>query len=164
MSWWRVPAADRDRIDLRDPGFLHAFRRRVAQPLRRKFKAEVRGLEHYDCGPALVVGNHNGGTLSPDTFIFGDAIAERFGESAVPFGLAHSMAFKVPLAGEVLSRLGAVRACHENAKRAFSAGHKVMVYPGGDMEAFRPYRNRNRIEFDGRSGYVKLAIAQGVPI
>lgn len=139
-------------------------REKFARPLARRFDAEVRGLDHFDIGQALVVGNHNGGTLVPDTFIFGDAVAERFGPEAVPYGLAHEIGLALPLVGELLSRLGAVRACHENAARIFEAGHKVMVYPGGDVDAFRPYRNRNRIEFDGRRGYVRLALRSGVPI
>jgi 1-acyl-sn-glycerol-3-phosphate acyltransferase len=136
----------------------------VVRPLKRLFRPEVRGLDRYPDGPALVVGNHNGGTLTPDTFIFGDALVDRWGVDALPFGLAHELPMNLPVVGTGLSRLGAVRASHENAGRVFDTGSKVMVYPGGDIDALRPYRDRNRIRFDGRRGYLRLALRHGVPI
>jgi 1-acyl-sn-glycerol-3-phosphate acyltransferase len=39
-----------------------------------------------------------------------------------------------------------------------------MVYPGGDLDAMRPFRHRNRIVFGGRRGYMRLALREGVPI
>ncbi|MGZ4145862.1 MAG: hypothetical protein ACXVPP_11975, partial [Actinomycetota bacterium] len=43
-------------------------------------------------------------------------------------------------------------------------GGIVVTYPGGDHEAFRPLRERNRIDLDGKTGFVKLALRTGVPI
>ena len=60
--------------------------------------------------------------------------------------------------------LGVVRANKENGQNLLARGSKVLVYPGGDIEALRPYRDRNRIVFDKRQGYIKLAITSGVPI
>jgi 1-acyl-sn-glycerol-3-phosphate acyltransferase len=40
----------------------------------------------------------------------------------------------------------------------------VLVYPGGDREAFRPFTERHRIVLAGRKGFVKLALRAGVPI
>ncbi len=164
MSWLRVPPGLADQPGGRDLDFVEAFQRRVIQPFARQFDAEVRGLEHYLEGPALIVGNHSGGTLSPDSFLFGDAVAERYGYDALPYALGHSTVFAIPGVGEFLRRLGAVRARHQNAERLFDAGYKVMVYPGGDVDSLRPYRDRNRIVFDGRRGYLQLAIRAGVPI
>jgi 1-acyl-sn-glycerol-3-phosphate acyltransferase len=39
-----------------------------------------------------------------------------------------------------------------------------MVYPGGDLEAMRPYRARNEVRFGGRQGYIRTALKAGVPI
>ncbi|MBW2162622.1 MAG: hypothetical protein JRH14_22135 [Deltaproteobacteria bacterium] len=39
-----------------------------------------------------------------------------------------------------------------------------MVYPGGDLDAFRPSRDRGRVVFGPRRGYVRLALREGVPI
>ena len=61
-------------------------------------------------------------------------------------------------------RTGTLRASHESARKAFSRGRKVQVFPGGNLEAFRSYKERNRIVFGNRRGFVKLAIREQVPI
>jgi 1-acyl-sn-glycerol-3-phosphate acyltransferase len=43
-------------------------------------------------------------------------------------------------------------------------GHLLLVFPGGDIEALRPYGERYRIELAGRTGFVRLAREAGVPI
>ena len=46
------------------------------------FRAEVEGLENIpDDGPALLVGNHSGGTLIADTFVFAQHFYDHFGPS-----------------------------------------------------------------------------------
>ena len=40
----------------------------------------------------------------------------------------------------------------------------VLVFPGGDYDAYRPTFTENRIDFNGRTGYVRTAIEAGVPI
>jgi 1-acyl-sn-glycerol-3-phosphate acyltransferase len=44
------------------------------------------------------------------------------------------------------------------------SGAVVLVYPGGDYDAFRPTLSQNVIDFNGRTGYAKVAIETGVPI
>ncbi len=40
----------------------------------------------------------------------------------------------------------------------------VIVFPGGDYDALRPTLLQNRIDFNGRTGYVSTAVKAGVPI
>ena len=40
----------------------------------------------------------------------------------------------------------------------------MLVYPGGDYEVHRPSWEGNRIDFDGRKGFIRLALEQHVPI
>jgi 1-acyl-sn-glycerol-3-phosphate acyltransferase len=40
----------------------------------------------------------------------------------------------------------------------------VLVYPGGDMETFRPSWESDQIDFAGRQGFIKLALQANVPI
>jgi 1-acyl-sn-glycerol-3-phosphate acyltransferase len=60
--------------------------------------------------------------------------------------------------------LGAVRANHDNAHRLFARGHKVLVYPGGDIDAFRPWSRRHEVVFGRRAGFVRVALRARVPI
>ncbi len=140
---------------------VHDFIQEVMIPYH---DAEVRGLERIPKGPALYVGNHSGATLSIDSFIW---VAEAFrvhGMDAVPLGLAHDLVMDLPGLNHIICQLGGIRAKPENARRAFEAGRKLVVYPGGDMEATRPYSERNQVSFAGRKGFARLAIKSGVPI
>ncbi len=127
-------------------------------------RAEVSGVEHVPRGATLVVGNHNAGAWSADMYLLGAALFHADGIDGTPYGLAHEVVLELPVVGAILKALGAVPASHDNARRLFERGRRVLVYPGGDADAMRPWRDRDRIVFDGRTGYVRLALRAGVPI
>jgi len=155
---------DLDSLENRDPVWIQRTYDYAIPLLRWYFRPDVRGIERIPPGPGLYVGNHSGGMLSLDTFTFFAAVYEQRGLDDLPYGMAHEVALGFPGLNEVLAPLGAVRASHENAHRVFEAGHKVMVYPGSDYDAFRPYRDRNRVIFGPRRGYMRLALRERVPI
>jgi 1-acyl-sn-glycerol-3-phosphate acyltransferase len=156
-------ALDGNDIDAWDPDYI----RRVL-PLWRAvfcnyFRAEVRGLDNIPAsGPALLVGNHSGGTYIADTFIFAAEFYAHFGPERRFHQLAHDIAARLPATG--LSRWGTVAASHDNARKAFDKGAPVLVYPGGDWETFRPTWHSDQVEFAGRKGFIKLALERKVPI
>ena len=162
-DWLFSNRFDIDRLDNRDEALIQRFVG-VAEAVRRYHRAEVRGVERVPAGPALYVGNHNAGIWTPDSWIFTAAVYREHGLDAVPFGLGHELAIRLRPFHELVVRLGAVRASHENAHRLFAAGRKVLVYPGGDEDSMRPFRDRHRIVFGGRTGFVRLALEAGVPI
>jgi 1-acyl-sn-glycerol-3-phosphate acyltransferase len=127
------------------------------------FRGEVRGLENIPPGPSLLVGNHSGGLMIADTFVFALGFYEHFGPGRRFHQLAHDLAARNPLLG-LLRRYGTLAASHENARRALEAGAPVLVYPGGDWETFRPTWHSDRIEFAGRQGFIRLALKEEVPI
>ncbi|MFN8642926.1 MAG: 1-acyl-sn-glycerol-3-phosphate acyltransferase [Candidatus Binatia bacterium] len=145
-----------------------AFLRRILpymEILARYFDAEVAGLEHVPAtGPVLLVGNHSGGVLTPDTTAFFAAWYRHFGLERALVGLAFDAAFGIPGFATLMRRIGEVPASRRNAARALADGRAVLVYPGGDHEVFRPWRERNRIDFAGRSGFIELALRQRVPV
>lgn len=159
-----LPRYDIDRLDNRDPALVRRAIEALEPMLEAWFHPVVRGLERVPSGPCLYVGNHNGGLCSADTFIFGAAVYRAHGIDAVPYGLGHEVAISWPLLHQVLVPLGAVRASHANATRLFAEGAKVLVYPGGDLDSMRPFRDRDRVVFGPRRGYVRLALRAGVPI
>ena len=131
----------------------------------RYFDAEVRGLEHVPSdGPVLLVGNHSGGSLTPDTAAFFAAWYRTRGLSSPLIGLAFDAAFGIPWFRDLMRKLGEVPASRRNAARALDAGLPVLVYPGGDHECFRPWTDRGRIDFGGRTGFVELALRKEVPV
>jgi 1-acyl-sn-glycerol-3-phosphate acyltransferase len=155
---------DADSLENRSEGLIKSFVGKVAPFIRKYFSATVRGLDRVPRGAGLYVANHNGGGLMPDAYLFGSAVYEQRGLEDCPYMLAHDIVVRWPLLSQFFIPFGAVRACPENARRVCRAGKKLLVYPGGDAEAMRPFRDRNRIVFGTRRGYVKLALREGVPI
>ncbi len=147
-----------------DPDYIRRTLPTLRAVFGTYFRGEVRGLENIPPdGPSLLVGNHSGGTLIADTFVFALEFYDRFGPERRFHQLAHDVAVSLPGLGTI-RRYGTVGASHDNARRAFELGAPVLVYPGGDYETYRPSWHSDRIEFGGRKGFVRLALKQGVPI
>lgn len=128
------------------------------------FQVEVEGMEKIPPGAAMLVGQHNGGIVVVDTVIFFREFAEKYDGEELPVSLAHWLVMRVPLLGQILKALDVVPASPENALGALKAGRKVLVYPGGDWEAMRPSRERDRVDFGGRTGFIEVALKSGAPI
>ena len=151
-----------DDLDDWDPEYIRRTLPILGPLFKTYFRGEVRGLERIPEGPALLVGNHSGGTMIADTFVFTLCFYERFGPDRRFHQLAHDLAARLPGLG--LRPFGTLRASHENARRAFRRAAPVLVYPGGDYETFRPSWHSDRIEFGGRKGFIRLALSENVPI
>jgi len=147
-----------------DPEFTEKLTAVVGGFFRRYFRFVVEGLDRLPpSGGALVVSNHSGGTLTPDVFVLGAAYYEHFGYSRPLYTLGHDSLFIGRLAG-LLTRAGVIHASRENAATALRSDGLVLVFPGGDYDAYRPSRLANVIDFNGRNGYVRTALDAGVPI
>lgn len=151
-------------IDRYDPDFTRRIASVIRPFLRAYFRTEVRGLEHVPAtGGALLVSNHSGGQMALDVPILAAEFYEKWGYARPIHTLSHDMIFLGPFKDWLL-KSGFIRANPENAAEALQAGHLVVVFPGGDYDAMRPTLSQNKIDFDGRKGYVRAAIAAGVPI
>ena len=160
-----VPGGADDPLAERDPDYIRATLPAYSALTDLYFRPKVRGLEHIPAdGPVLLVGNHSGGTLIADTFAFAYAFYEHFGPERRFHQLAHDLAVGLPGVAALLRRYGTVAANHRNAARALGAGAAVLVYPGGDHETYRPSWQSSRIDFADRTGFVRLALRERVPI
>jgi 1-acyl-sn-glycerol-3-phosphate acyltransferase len=148
----------------RDPAIV-ARLRQVIEGVNRYFGTEVRGWSHVPKrSPFLIVGNHSGGAETHDLwFVLGNWIQKR-GAAAPLYSLGYDLLFTYPIVGPLLRKLGVVPANRANAVRAFALGAPVLVFPGGDHEVFRPWSQRNRIDFGGHMGFIELAIRSRVPV
>lgn len=157
----RVPEAD---LDERDPDYIRDWLPTLWLLSSLWFRGEVRGLGNIpEEGPVLLVGNHSGGNLTPDSAVFTLAFCAYFGVERRFHQLAHNLVLSAPGLGR-MRRFGTVAASHENASRALKSGAAVMVYPGGDYEVHRPSWESGKVDFDRRKGFLRLALAQDVPI
>jgi 1-acyl-sn-glycerol-3-phosphate acyltransferase len=151
-------------LDDRDPDFIRENLSLSWLLATIWFRGEVRDLKRIpEEGPVLLVGNHSGGNITPDTIVFTLAFNTFFGVERPFYQLAHNLVLTSP-AGPYLRRFGTVAASHENARKALDCDAAVLVYPGGDWEVNRPTWEANRIDFAQRKGFVKLALDAGVPI
>jgi 1-acyl-sn-glycerol-3-phosphate acyltransferase len=157
----RIPVAD---LDERDPDYIRESLPRQWLLSSLYFRAEVRGLGNIpETGPVLLVGNHSGGNLTPDTIVFTLAFCAYFGVERPFYQLAHNLVLSMP-GLSFLRKFGTVAASPENAQTALDSGAALLVYPGGDHEVHRPSWERNRVDFDGRKGFIRLALERDVPL
>ncbi len=128
------------------------------------YRAEVRNLGNVpEQGRVLMVGNHTGGNLSPETITVTLAFCTYFGVERRFHQLAHNLVLASPL-GPFLRNFGTVAASHTNARKALEAEAAVLVFPGGDWEVHRPSWQSSKIDFGGRKGFIRLALEQDAPI
>lgn len=157
----RIPVAD---LDERDPDFIRERLPGLWLLSSLYFRGEVRGLGNIpEDGPVLLVGNHSGGNLTPDTHVFTLAFCAYFGVERRFYQLAHNLVLSMPGLG-MLRKFGTVAASPENLHKALSSNAALLVYPGGDYEVHRPSWERHRVDFNGRKGFIRQALRHDVPI
>ena len=155
-----APAALRER----DPDYIRRSLPFTWPLIAAWFRPDIRGLDRIPAsGPALLVGNHSGGNVAPDTLAFTLAFYRRFGVARPFYQLAHHLVMRAPWLS-LLRKYGTIEASPDNAHAALDGGAAVLVYPGGDWEAHRPSWHGHRVEFAGREGFVQLALDADVPI
>jgi 1-acyl-sn-glycerol-3-phosphate acyltransferase len=154
-----------DPLALRDPHYIERTLPALRLASELYFRADVKGLENIPAtGGVLLVGNHSGGTLIADTFVFAQAFYDHFGTQRAFHQLAHDLVFKAVGPRAMVQRYGAVPASPENMAEALRRKAALLVYPGGDHETYRPSWESAEVDFAGRTGFVKLALEHGVPI
>jgi 1-acyl-sn-glycerol-3-phosphate acyltransferase len=128
------------------------------------FPVEVQGWENIPNETSLFIGNHSGGSLPIDVVGFLTAWYRHIGLSRPLRPLIHELLLSNRFTGRYLTSRGALRATPQMAARMLDEGRDIMVFPGGDKDSYRPYRDRFRVRFCGRTGYARLALRAGVPI
>jgi len=157
----RIPRAD---LDERDPDYIRERLPGIWLLSSLYFRGEVRGLGNVpEEGAVLLVGNHSGGNLTPDTGVFTLAFNAYFGVERPFYQLAHNLVLSMP-GLSFLRKFGTVAASPSNAQQALGEGAALLVYPGGDYEVHRPIWERHKVDFGGRKGFIRLALEQDVPI
>lgn len=133
---------------------------------RYYFRVQTQGWEHIPTdGQVMFVGSHNGGLATPDLPMFLYDWFRRFGYSRLIYGLAHAKVWQAyPPMAEMAARVGAIPFYGRNALKVLNEGASVLVYPGGGEDAFRPHSLRDRIYFNQRTGFIRLALWHSLPI
>lgn len=146
-----------------DPEFMKKLVPKM-DTFMRYFDAEVRDMERVPTSPVLLIGNHSGGTITPDTSAVYASWYRTRGFDDPLLGLAFDAMFSVPKMSGLMRKIGQMPASMDNAESALTDGCSVLLYPGGAHEVFRPWKERNKIIFKGRTGFIRLALKTGVPV
>lgn len=127
------------------------------------WRVSVEGAAHLPSGPALIVANH-AGAVPLDGPVLAEAIHRERPELTAARWLLEDQVFHAPFLGTFFNRLGALRACPENAARLLGEGRPVLVFPEGIQAISKPFRDRYQLKRFGRGGFVKIALRTGVPV
>ena len=146
-----------------DPEFMRKLVPKM-ETFTSYFAAEVHGMDRVPRSPVLLIGNHSGGIITPDTSAVYAAWYRERGFEDPLMGLAFDGIYAVPGWRELMRKIGQMPASMDNAQAALGDGCSVLLYPGGTYEVFRPWKDRNRITFKGRKGFIRLALQAGVPV
>lgn len=129
------------------------------------FDLQVRGLERVPPPPVMLVSNHSGGTTIPDVWGLATAWYRHFGVTRPLYVLAHELLFITGPSGRFFEQCGVLRATPTVAREVLGDLRRdLLVLPGGDREVWRPWRDRFKLNFSGRTGYAKLALDTETPI
>jgi 1-acyl-sn-glycerol-3-phosphate acyltransferase len=147
-----------------DPAYEGKVRPVAEFLYRRYFRVKTSGIENLpQSGRCIVVANHSG-TLPLDGLMLRTALHLEQGGSRELRWLAEDFLFYLPFAGVFMNRVGAVRACQENAERLLEKEHMVAVFPEGVQGIKKLYKERYRLQRFGRGGYIRLALRMRAPI
>lgn len=130
----------------------------------RWWRVEVEGIENVPAtGRVALVANHSG-AIPFDGIMLATALRKEHPKARTLRWLAEDFIFHFPFAGAYLNRLGAVRACQENAERLLRKDACLALFPEGVKGIAKPFRERYQLQRFGRGGHIKLAIRTGTPI
>jgi 1-acyl-sn-glycerol-3-phosphate acyltransferase len=155
---------------LREPGrptpAIAWVLRWIVRPwVRVMFRPTIVGLEHIPADrPFMIVGNHGAGFGAADIFSFAVLWLEHFGTSRRVAGFAHPFAFHVWPISWFMGGLGSIPSSYAAGLDALSNGIALVVFPGGDREASQSVVHGDKVDFAGRTGFIKLAREGNVPI
>jgi len=146
----------------RDPARATQASRWFELLYRRYFRVRVSGGQNLPQSGAAMLVSNRGGVLPLDVVMLMEAVRQHTGRSLRP--LVEDTVHHVPVLGVGLARIGAVRACRENATRLLANGELVAVFPEGAHGARKPFSERYQLQRFGRGGFAKLAVETGVSI
>ena len=130
----------------------------------RYFRLEIDGWSRIPDTPCLLIGVHSGGPLTMDAWTVVLAWWRHFEEERSIHGTAHDVLMAAPGLGRYFRRMGTISPSRENIAAAFAKGDDVILWPGGEVDSYRSWTKRDTAILGGRTGFIRLALREQVPI
>ncbi|WP_437932899.1 lysophospholipid acyltransferase family protein [Sorangium sp. So ce341] len=148
-----------------DPKYEARYRPLFDFLYRHYFRIDLQGVEHIPAeGRCLVVSNHSGGPIPYDGLMLRAAVRREHPARRELRWLADDFVYYLPFAGTIMNRLGAVRACQENAERLLAGERLVAVFPEGAKGSGKLYKDRYQLQRFGRGGFIRLCLRTRTPL
>ena len=166
-KWGRAGLRSRSE-DFDDFGLDPSFEQRVLPAVeflyKTYFRTSVEGIDNVPAeGRCIVVANHSG-ALPLDGPMLRAALRIEHAKKRDLRWLAEDFVYYLPFAGVFMNRVGAVRACPENAERLLEKESLVAVFPEGVHGIKKLFRERYHLQRFGRGGYIRLCLRMRAPI
>ncbi len=166
-QWGGLQARDRsDEID--DLGMDSGYAQKTLAIseffYKHYFRVATDGVENIpNHGPCVIVSNHSG-TLPLDGLMLRAALHREHPRRRDLRWLIEDELVKMPFLGTFMNRMGAVRACPENATHLLAQNQLVAVFPEGNKGSSKLFRQRYRLQRFGRGGFVRLCLKNRTPL
>ena len=148
-----------------DPAYEEKLRPFIDFLYRYYFRVDAQGVSQIPKeGRCIIVANHAGGPLPYDGLMLRAAVRREHESKRDLRWLTEDFVFYLPFVGAGLNRLGAVRACQENAERLLSRERLVAVFPEGAKGIGKLFGDRYRLQRFGRGGFIRLCMRTDTPI
>jgi 1-acyl-sn-glycerol-3-phosphate acyltransferase len=132
---------------------------------RQWWRVDERNIDKVPAaGPALLVANHGGAIFPYDAAMLKVALRLEHPKARELRPLVDDFVFHAPFLASLMTRVGGVRACPENAERLLRRGELLGVFPEGVRGMKKRFGERYRLQRFGRGGFVTLALRTGAPI
>lgn len=167
-EWGRTAIRERseevDEFGL-DRAFEESYRPLLDFLHRFYFRVETEGASRIpETGRCIIVCNHSGGPIPYDGLMLRTIVRREHPAQRDLRWLSEDFIYYLPFAGTFMTRLGAVRACPENAERLLAKGGAVAVFPEGEKGIGKLFRQRYRLQRFGRGGFIRLGLRTQSPI
>ena len=162
-GWWTK------HVEVETPGVINEraltiFDRWIGPLVRLVHRPSVEGLEHLpESGPFLLVANHSGGIAISEILCLLALRQANFRHVRLA-AVAHPISFRLWPLTAIMRMVGAIPSSYEAAQDALSKGAGILIFPGGDHEAMRPFWRAHQVDFNGRKGFLRIAQRADCPL
>ncbi len=133
----------------------------IFSPLERYHNYKITGLRKIPHNTGfIVISNHS--FLAYDMLFFMKTYYKRTGK--LIRGVTDHSIFKIPILRDFFLKLGILDGTMENSSKILNNNYGLIIYPGGANEAMKPSNEKYQLRWQGRYGFIKLAMNNNVPI
>ena len=128
----------------------------------RYHRYTVQGFEHLQTGRACLIAGYHGRSIARDMCMLSVYCHDRLGY--MPHAIFHRAAGELPVFRSLVAGVEGVTGDAASLDAVIARGEHLIVTPGGTAEGCRSARERYRVRWGRRTGYLRLALRLGLPI